>query len=155
MLPANERLALEPSLEKSEGRQMRREIAILAVALSTLTACTGGAAQEPLTDAVVPPHAAKAPAPSPQAPAAEAEPIAAEVDVPFTIALLSSAKTAGGRSGGRVIVGDREPELGVTGLHERVRDDAVDDTHFHVAIDVVDETPAPAKSCSGVVNRRS
>jgi hypothetical protein len=127
---------------------MRRTTAILTVCLSAAAGCSGGAAQEPYDGVIAaarrPAKAAANPAQQPPEP----QPTASEIDVPWTIALLSNAKTSSVKKAGKVTVVDIE-----SGVPERI----VRAADFHVAVNPrsAGEKPATSKTCSGVVNRRS
>lgn len=127
---------------------MRRSTTILTACLAAAAGCWGGGAQEPYDGLLA---AAKRPAKlaairAPQVP--EGEVIASELDVPWTIALLSSAKTGGSRKVTRAIVADAERDE---------RETTVPELELHVAAEPrqAEGRPEAAKTCSGVVNRRS
>jgi hypothetical protein len=130
---------------------MRRTTAILTVCLCAVAGCEGGAAQEPYDGVIA---ATRRPVSAsiagPQAP--EAASIEAEVDVPWSIALLSDAKRPRAKNGGKVIVvgaaSDVPPETPET---------IADEAGFHVAVGPrpSEEKPTTPKTCSGVVKTRS
>jgi hypothetical protein len=126
---------------------MRRTTAILTVCLCAAAGCRGSAAQEPYDGVIV---TAKRPGKQVMPPsiAAEATPMASEVDVPFSIALLSNAKTAVARKASSVVVVEADPE---------VREITVEEVHIRFAIDPgpTEEKPAAPKACTGVVKTRS
>jgi hypothetical protein len=126
---------------------MRRTTAMLAVCTCALTGCQGGGAQEPYDGVIAAsrsPVTAAVPAPQ----ASEAEAIDSEVDVPWTIALLSDGKAPTMKKAGRVIVVDAEPDG---------PDPIAREADLHVAVDPepTTEKPATPKTCSGVVKSRS
>jgi glucose/arabinose dehydrogenase len=130
-----------------EGTRMRRTTAILTVCLCALAGCRGSAAQEPYDGVIAGaqrPEQAAIPVPQ----AAESTPIASDIDVPWTIALLSNAKSSPVKKTGKVIVAETDPDRPGT---------LVGDADLRVAIDPgsAEEKPATPKTCSGVVNRRS
>jgi hypothetical protein len=124
---------------------MRRTAVILAVCGCALAGCRGSAAQEPYdgllatrANGAVPPALTQAPEP---------EAIASEVDVPWTIAVLSDAKQARAKA--------RKP-AGVVEPTSYVVETVPPDGDLHVAVDhEPGERAATPKTCSGVVNRRS
>ena len=126
---------------------MRRTTAILTVCLCALAGCQGGGAQEPYDGVLA---AARRPMRAavvvPQAP--EAAPIASEVDVPWSIALLSDAKRPRPTKHGKAILANTGP-----GAAETI----AEDTNLHVAIDPrsAEDKAATPKTCSGVVKSRS
>lgn len=125
-----------------------RTSTILTLCLGAAAGCSGGAAQERYDGVIA---AARRPAKAPANPARqppEAEPIASEVDVPWTIALLSNAKTSSVKKAGKVVVVDIESD---------VPEAIVQEADFHVAVNPrpAGDKPATSKTCSGVVNRRS
>jgi hypothetical protein len=128
---------------------MRQTTAILTVCLCAVAGCRGGAAQEPydgmLAAAQSPPKAAAIHV----APAAEAEPIASEIDVPWAIALLSDAAASATTKPGGATAANREPEA-----PEAL---AAEEIHVHAAVDPAsaEEKRAAPKACSGVVKTRS
>jgi glucose/arabinose dehydrogenase len=132
---------------------MRRTNAILVVLLCAVTGCRGTGAQEPYDGMVA---AARRPSKAPPAPAAEApeaQPIASEVDVPWTIALLSDAKAPRAKRSGKLVVVDREDEATIAIAHDA---DLYVATGPHPPDDKsTAEKPAAPKSCSGVVKSRS
>jgi hypothetical protein len=133
---------------------MRRLTAMLTVCLCAFGACRGGAVHEPydgvLAGAQRPAKHAAAAAPHDP----ETEPIASEVHVPWTIALLSNAKTSARKKSGRVIVVDSKPAAPPVLVQElNLQAQELD---VQLAADPgPDEKPAALKTCSGVVNRRS
>jgi glucose/arabinose dehydrogenase len=132
---------------------MRRANAILVVLFCAVTGCRGTGAQEPYDGLVAAARRPSKALPAPAARAPEAQPIASEVDVPWTIALLSDAKAPRPKRSGKLVVVDREAEATVATAH---------DAGVYVAAGPhplddksTAEKPAAPKSCSGVVNRRS
>jgi hypothetical protein len=89
--------------------------------------------------------------PIPAAPTGVAEPIASEVDVPWTIALLSDAEARPVEEHDGVVY--VEP---ITAVVEPTPDDDASDLEVAFEHDRPDEKPpTSAKSCSGVVKGRS
>lgn len=131
---------------------MRRATAVLAACLCAITGCRGGAAQEPY-DGVVVSSRTPAAVPLPAMPADETEPIASEVDIPWTIALLSDgARRPEPRRHVSVVNGDPHVEVEVD-IEVPVIDVSVD---LQLAVDhSTDPKPAAIKVCPGVVKRRS
>ena len=82
--------------------------------------------------------------------AEEAEPMASEVDVPWSIALLSDADAPLAKDPGRVVVVEGGPEVHEPASAEDVTGLEVVVDHYHG-----DEKPTTPKSCSGVVKGRS
>jgi hypothetical protein len=124
---------------------MRRMTAMLTLWLSAAAGCRGGAAQEPYDGVIV---AAQRPADAAATPqAAEPPQIASEIDVPWSIALLSNAKTATARKPAKVLA-EAEPEAIDPDAHDLDLQLAGDPT-------VADEKPTTPKTCNGVVIRRS
>jgi glucose/arabinose dehydrogenase len=127
---------------------MRRTTAILAMCVCAAAGCRRGAAQEPYDGAIAAATGPARPAVIDAAQTPEAWPIASEVDVPWTIALLSNAKTAAVKKTGKVMRVDKERDVAET---------IVKDADLYLAVDPgsAEEKPATPKTCSGVVNRRS
>jgi hypothetical protein len=125
---------------------MRRMTAMLTLWLSAAAGCRGGAAQEPYDGVIV---AAQRPADAAATAAPQAQPpqIASEIDVPWSIALLSNAKTATARKPAKVLA-EAEPEAIDPDAHDLDLQLAGDPT-------VADEKPTTPKTCNGVVIRRS
>jgi hypothetical protein len=113
-----------------------------------MTGCRGGAAQEPYDGVVVTTRGLSAqPIAAPEV--NEAEPMASEVDVPWSIALLSDAEPPRVEHAARVMIVDR-----ALVAHEATGDE--DPADLQLAVDhVADEKPSTAKSCAGVVKGRS
>jgi len=132
---------------------MRRTSAALLVLLSTIIGCRGSAAQESLVAAAEHPlQAQSAGRTQPAAP----EPDVAEPNAPWAIALLSDAPGRPAIRSGTVVVVQANPQPAPD--VELV----VEDADIHVAFEPdppmarpAEEKAAGAKSCSGVVNRRS
>jgi hypothetical protein len=126
---------------------MRRSTAILTTCVCAVTACRGGAAQEPYDRVIA---AVRGPVTAavggPRAP--EAEPIASDIDMRWTIALLSDVEAPIVKTLGRVIVVDAKPDAPEPVARE---------SHLHVAVDPEPTAakPATSKTCSGVVKSRS
>jgi hypothetical protein len=116
---------------------------MLAVCLCTITGCRGGAAQEPYDGVVVSGPATTSVA----APAAPAdEPIASEVDIPWTIALLSDAASRPAASPPLIVV-ESDPASVV------IPEGSVD---LQLAVDHGgDDKRTVIKVCPGVVKGRS
>jgi hypothetical protein len=127
---------------------MRRTTAILAMCVCAAAGCRGGAAQEPYDGVIAAATGPARPGVIDPAQAPEARPIASEVDVPWTIALLSNAKTAAVKKTRNVMRVDKEPDVAETIVKEA-------DLYLTVDRESADEKPATPKTCSGVVNRRS
>jgi hypothetical protein len=122
---------------------MRRAVAFLTVCLCAGVGCRGGVAQERYDGFGVTTR-------SPAAPAPVAEAMASEVDVPWTLALLSDGQGRPVDAPGDVVRDER-----VASAEEPGFQDAVD---LEVAFehDRLDEKPATSpKSCPGVVKGRS
>ena len=129
---------------------MRRATTVLAACLCAITGCRGGAAQEPYDGVVVSGGAASVVASLPPVPTDEAEPIASEVDIPWTIALLSDA-TRPVEAPRQVIVVEGEPDAEVDA--PPAEDVSVD---VQLAVDHgADHKPPAIKICPGVVKGRS
>jgi glucose/arabinose dehydrogenase len=129
---------------------MWRTAAILTTCVCAVAGCRGGAAQEPYDGMVA---RARRPADSVAVPprqAPEAAPIASEADVPWTIALLSNAKSVPVKKPGRVIVVETEPDLEPS---EATAEEA--DVHFAVDRAPTEERLTTPKTCNGVVKTRS
>ena len=124
---------------------MRRATAVLAVCLCAITGCRGGAAQEPY-DGVVVTGRASATVAVPSDPVEE--PIASEVDIPWTIALLSDGAARPAASPPPVTVAEREAEVDVS-----IPEVSLD---LQLAVDhSADDKPRAIKVCPGVVKGRS
>ncbi|MFN2566033.1 MAG: hypothetical protein ABR499_13635 [Gemmatimonadaceae bacterium] len=138
-----------------EGKRMRRTIAILTVCLC-VTGCRGGAAQAPYDGMIA---AAQRPANAAAAhalQAVEATPIASEVDVPWTIALLTDEPAPVIRRPRRVAVVDRGPETAEPLSREDEGEIRIVAEHGHAdEKPTTDEKPATPKACNGVVKSRS
>jgi len=110
-------------------------------------ACRGGVSQEAHEGYAISGAPATASAAT-TTPARDAEPMASEVDVPWSIALLSDGEPRAGELP-PVIVVDRAPAAEDPAAEEEAED-------LEVAVDhVADEKPAAAKACTGVVKGRS
>jgi glucose/arabinose dehydrogenase len=127
---------------------MRRMTAMLTLWLSAAAGCRGGAAQEPYDGVIVAAqrHADPAATTAPQA--AELLQMASGIDVPWSIALLSNAKTATARKPAKVLVVEAEREATDPDAHDLDLQLASDPT-------LADEKPTTPKTCNGVVIRRS
>jgi hypothetical protein len=127
---------------------MRLMTAIMTVSFCAAAACGGGAAQEPYDGVIAGVGRPAAAAPATRAEQARPAPLASELDVPYSIALLSNARTAPLKTPGRVIVVEAAPDL-----------EELDAEHadLQVAVDPesVGEKRAATKSCNGVVKTRS
>jgi hypothetical protein len=129
-----------------EGTQMRRTSAILVIFLCIAVGCRGSEAQVPRDAAV---RVAEGPLSAP--------PIISELHAPWAIALLSDAPERPRKRSGKVVVVEAGPEVEAPAdpiMHESADvqvafDDNVDQPEPRRVKDT------PAKSCSGVVNRRS
>ena len=127
---------------------MRRLTTILATCLCVTGACRGGAAQEPYDGIVVSGRAAATLAPA--SPADTDEPMASEVDLRWTIALLSEAEARRVEAARRITLLDSEPVIAEPAL-----DAPAMDIQFALDQHPVAEKPAASKRCSGVVKGRS
>jgi glucose/arabinose dehydrogenase len=127
---------------------MRRTTAILTVSLCAVAGCRGGGAQEPYDGMLAAAQRPAVSAPAPVAPTPEPEVVPSEVDVPWTIALLSDANAPRVTKAGNATVLDTEPAVSET---------MADEADFRVAIDPrsAEERPATPKTCNGVVKSRS
>ena len=125
---------------------MRRAVT-LAVCFFATAACRGGAAQEASPVAKVPAAI--------QAPAAEPT-MAGEIHVPWSIALLSDEPRPATKRSRAAAAADAAPAM-----PQRAAREAAADVQVVVDLEHADATPAagdsaqPARTCSGVVNRRS
>jgi hypothetical protein len=129
---------------------MRRMTAVVAVCLCAVTGCRGGAAQEPYDGIGTVARAPSSAVPVPQVPAPAVEPIASEVDVPWTIALLSDVEARHVEARGDVVHDEPVATAEESRLEESV------DLEVVVEHDLLQEKPATsAKSCPGVVKGRS
>ena len=137
---------------------MRRTSAILVMLLSGVTGCRGTEAQVPYDGLIAEAQRPAMPAPVVNTPSVE--PVASAPNAPWSIALLPDIperpiKRA--RRSGKVTIVQAEPEATVE--PETIAHEA--DVHVALQPEPVvddrpaDEKPAPPKSCSGVVNRRS
>jgi glucose/arabinose dehydrogenase len=130
---------------------MRRMTAVVAICLCTVTGCRGGAAQEPYDGISVTTRGPSTAVPIPKASALTSEPMASEVNVPWTIALLSDAEVRTVEEHDGVV--HVEPAAAV---EEPSAEDEPPDLEVAVEHDRPDEKqPANAKSCPGVVKGRS
>jgi hypothetical protein len=132
---------------------MRRTTAILTLSLCAVAGCRGGAAQEPYDGLIATNRVPAGVQSAAQASPPESDRIAAGVDVPWTIALLSDAKTSPTRRAGKVIIVQTEPEPEVD-LPEIVAGDEAD-LHLTVNAGAAEESASAPKACSGVVKTRS
>lgn len=132
---------------------MRRTSAILVVLFCAVSGCRDSEAQEPSHGVVATDQRPSKALPAPPAPAPEAEPIASEVDVPWTIVLLSDARAPRAKRSGKLVIVDREDDATVAIAHDA---DLYIAAGPHPADDKsAAEKPAAPKSCSGVVKSRS
>ena len=127
---------------------MRRATALLAACLCGITGCQGGAAQEPYDGIVVTGPASTTVGVPPAAPPPADEPIASEVDIPWTIALLSDDAARVPKAPRPVLVVERAPAT-VQPLPEISIDLQLAADHR------ADGKPATVKVCPGVVKGRS
>ena len=125
-----------------------RKTTALAACLAAVAGCHGGSTREPVADA---------PVAAPIASASLAEAVMSrEVDVPWSIALVSDEPRPAAKRAGRVLVADVAPapagptDHGVAGELEVVAEHAHADEK-----PAAGEKPEASKTCSGVVNRRS
>lgn len=140
----------------SEGTRMRRTSAVLMLFFGGITGCRGSEAQVPYDGLVAVGQRPAQTAPVLAAQTEAAEPLAAEPNVPWAIALLSDAPERPPKRSGKVTILAAKPEPRPTPgaiAHEA-------DIHIALESDEADEKsaaakPAAPKSCSGVVNRRS
>jgi hypothetical protein len=130
---------------------MRRMTAVVAICLCAVTGCRGGAAQEPYDGISVTTRGPSTAVPIPNGSALTPEPMASEVDVPWTLALLSDAEL-------RTV----EEHDGLMHVEPAARveapsaEDEPSDLEVALEHDRPNEKhPANAKSCSGVVKGRS
>lgn len=129
----------------------RAAAAVLAVSLLAIAGCRGGAAREPY-DGVVGTRGALRGVTGVESPAQDAEPMASEVDVPWTIALLSEGEAAQPLGEHRDVT-PPDPEL--TADAQPSAPEVPADLEVAVEHDRPDEKPPAAKSCTGVVKGRS
>jgi glucose/arabinose dehydrogenase len=121
--------------------------AMLTVSLCAAAGCRGGAAQEPyygvIAAAQQPVERAATPAPQ----ATDPQPMASEVDVPWSIALVSNAKMASARKPAKVVVVEAKPDAAPD----------AQELDLQLASDpaLTEEKAAAPKTCNGVVIRRS
>jgi hypothetical protein len=128
---------------------MRRATAIVAVCACAVTGCRGGVTPERYDGAVVRTRSPSTVVVDRSAPAPTAEPIASEVDVPWTIALLSDVEAQPGND--RDNTRDARP-AGAT------EDPSLEGTptDLDIVVDAAGDRPAgTTKSCPGVVKGRS
>ncbi len=131
---------------------MRRMTAVVAVCLCTVTGCRGGAAQEPYGGIGTVARAPSSAVPVPQTLVPAVEPIASEVDVPWTIALLSDAETGPLESRSD----DARDEAVAAVVEEAAAEEPPADFELAFEHDRPDEKPVTsAKTCPGVVKGRS
>ena len=137
---------------------MRRVATILAACLCATSACRGGAAQEPYDGVVVTGRAAERVLPAAPAPVDHAEPMASEVDVRWTIALLSDAEARHVDAARRIAVRESEPTIGETIADEPAADIAVAadfPADVHIGLHQPEDKQPASRSCPGVVKGRS
>jgi len=127
-----------------------RAAMILVACLCATSACRNGAAQGPYDGVVVTGRNAPQLVPPSVAAPADAEPMAAEVDLRWTIALLSDAEATQIEAARRVTLLDAEPVV-----EDPIPDDVEADLQLAADPHGVDEKPAASKSCTGVVKGRS
>jgi hypothetical protein len=135
---------------------MRRMTAVVAVCLCAVAGCRGGAAQEAYDGVAAVRRAPASAVPVPEPPPVAPEPIASEVDVPWTLALLSDGETRPGETHPAEARGDAVRDDAIAAVEESAAEEPPADLELAFDHDRPDEKPATsAKSCTGVVKGRS